>query len=238
MSSRTDTFLSLCLEQASKSTEMHFRDGCIIVRGVKIIGRGHNDFRPGYNGGSILKSGIAASGGRNARSPPIMASNAPLLQHAEIAGISRFVTCNLLSSFLVLNVHISTSSSAPGNNILQIETCRPYGVLTSDPTISALSLSGHVDSHASARSSQLLQKPQSCKLPGRSKRALRLRNLNSYVEAVCAGLHQGGKSQVQESRFESSPSQCSQEGRRRQQCGERDEEAEKDFEEQQQQEPS
>ncbi|KAL8791812.1 MAG: hypothetical protein Q9195_005621 [Heterodermia aff. obscurata] len=49
--SRNDTYLSLCLEQASLSP-LHYRHGAIIVRGGKVIGQGYNDYRSGYNGGA------------------------------------------------------------------------------------------------------------------------------------------------------------------------------------------
>ncbi|KAK7525637.1 uncharacterized protein IWZ02DRAFT_498780 [Phyllosticta citriasiana] len=39
---------------------MHFRHGCIVVRGGKIIGQGFNDYRPGFDGGA-LKTGRLAS---------------------------------------------------------------------------------------------------------------------------------------------------------------------------------
>ncbi|KAM3421443.1 hypothetical protein BST61_g1837 [Cercospora zeina] len=56
----TDNYLSLCLEEAAKSP-LHYRHGAIIVRGGKVIGRGHNDYRPGFNGGA-LKTGRIANG--------------------------------------------------------------------------------------------------------------------------------------------------------------------------------
>ncbi|KAI9877766.1 MAG: hypothetical protein M1830_002896 [Pleopsidium flavum] len=59
MSPRTDSYLSMCLEQASKSP-LHYRHGCIIVRGGKVIGQGYNHYRPGFNGGA-LKTGRLAS---------------------------------------------------------------------------------------------------------------------------------------------------------------------------------
>jgi hypothetical protein len=34
---KTDSYLTLCLEQAAKSA-LHYRHGCIIVRGGKVIG--------------------------------------------------------------------------------------------------------------------------------------------------------------------------------------------------------
>ena len=61
MSPRTDSYLSLCLEQASKSSQMQHRHGCIIVRGGKVIGRGYNDHRSGYDGGQTLRTGALAS---------------------------------------------------------------------------------------------------------------------------------------------------------------------------------
>jgi len=61
---KTDNYLNLCLEQAAKSP-LHFRHGCIIVKGGKVIGQGFNDYRPGYDGGA-LKTGrlSSASDGR------------------------------------------------------------------------------------------------------------------------------------------------------------------------------
>ncbi|KAK5169469.1 uncharacterized protein LTR77_005445 [Saxophila tyrrhenica] len=57
---KTDNYLTLCLEQAAKSP-LHYRHGAIIVRGGKVIGQGHNDYRPGYDGGA-LKHGRIAKG--------------------------------------------------------------------------------------------------------------------------------------------------------------------------------
>ncbi|KKY17304.1 hypothetical protein UCDDS831_g06472 [Diplodia seriata] len=53
---RSDHYLSLCLAQAALSP-LRYRHGCIIVRGGKVIGAGHNDYRPGYDGGA-LKTGV------------------------------------------------------------------------------------------------------------------------------------------------------------------------------------
>lgn len=53
--SRNDLYLSLCLVQASLSP-LHYRHGSIIVRGGKVIGKGFNDYRSGYNGG-VLSTG-------------------------------------------------------------------------------------------------------------------------------------------------------------------------------------
>ena len=70
MSPRTDSYLSLCLEQASKSS-LHYRHGCIIVSGGKIIGNGYNDYRRGYNGDALKTGKLAACSASN--SPAILA---------------------------------------------------------------------------------------------------------------------------------------------------------------------
>jgi deoxycytidylate deaminase len=59
MSPRHDTYMTLCLEQARQSS-LHYRHGCIIVRGGKVIGKGYNHYRPGFNSGA-LKNGRTAS---------------------------------------------------------------------------------------------------------------------------------------------------------------------------------
>ena len=61
MSPRQDAYMSLCLEQAAKSP-LHYRHGCIIVRGGKVIGRGFNHYRPGFNGGALKDGRIKLAG--------------------------------------------------------------------------------------------------------------------------------------------------------------------------------
>jgi deoxycytidylate deaminase len=52
---KNDQYLNLCLEQAAQSP-LHFRHGSIVVKGGRVIGQGFNDYRPGFDGGS-LKTG-------------------------------------------------------------------------------------------------------------------------------------------------------------------------------------
>jgi deoxycytidylate deaminase len=52
---KTENYLNLCLEQAAKSS-LRYRHGAIIVRGGKVIGKGYNDHRSGFDGGA-LKTG-------------------------------------------------------------------------------------------------------------------------------------------------------------------------------------
>ncbi|RYP57275.1 hypothetical protein DL769_009588 [Monosporascus sp. CRB-8-3] len=56
---KTDNYLNLCLEQAELSPLGH-RHGCIVVKGGKVIGKGFNDYRPGFDGGA-LKTGVLPS---------------------------------------------------------------------------------------------------------------------------------------------------------------------------------
>ncbi|RYP78435.1 hypothetical protein DL771_000620 [Monosporascus sp. 5C6A] len=56
---KTDNYLNLCLEQAELSPLGH-RHGCIVVKGGKVIGKGFNDYRPGFDGGA-LKTGVLSS---------------------------------------------------------------------------------------------------------------------------------------------------------------------------------
>lgn len=213
MSSRTDSYLSLCLEQASKSTRMQHRHGAIIVRGGKVIGQGHNDHRPGFDGGFTLKTGKLAAG----------ASSSPAIQALVHKNKARSKPSCLSSEPVVL--HLATTESSDLGGGCSANT--PFSQHSEMAAIlSALSLSSHTASYGSARSSQLMQKPGSFRLPGQGKRELRLRNLNSYVEAVCggqvsssaaaatesAGLQRASKASVQGSQFEPSSIQSNQEG--------------------------
>ncbi|KAK6440084.1 hypothetical protein LTR95_003689 [Oleoguttula sp. CCFEE 5521] len=57
---KTDNYLTLSLEQAAKSP-LHYRHGCVIVRGGKIIGQGYNDYRSGFDGGALKHGRVAGS---------------------------------------------------------------------------------------------------------------------------------------------------------------------------------
>ncbi|KAG6364920.1 hypothetical protein INS49_006524 [Diaporthe citri] len=61
---KTDQYLNLCLDQAALST-LHYRHGCVVVKGGKVIGQGFNDCRPGYDGGSVLKTGALPKAAAN-----------------------------------------------------------------------------------------------------------------------------------------------------------------------------
>lgn len=54
---KSDLYLNLCVEQAHRSP-LHYRHGAVVVKGGKIIGQGFNDYRVGYDGGRVLKTGV------------------------------------------------------------------------------------------------------------------------------------------------------------------------------------
>ena len=213
MSPRTDSYLSLCLEQASKSS-LHYRHGCIIVRGGKVIGQGYNDHRPGFSGAVTLKPGRLANGASN--SPALMAlkiSNSKFKLKSESKSKQTYQGGRTVAMDLA-----STGAREFGGGCLASSPLSMHSEMMA--IHSALSLSSNTASHGSARSSALLQKPGLSKLPSRGKRELRLRNLKSYVGAVygealaatasktAGGMQYSGKSQVQASQFEPSASQC------------------------------
>ncbi|KAK1067866.1 hypothetical protein LTR12_013492 [Friedmanniomyces endolithicus] len=170
---KTDNYLTLCLEQAAKST-LHYRHGCIIVRGGKVIGQGYNDYRPGYEGGALKHGKIAKCG----LDGPAMAElkekmkkqkNRPKEQQRHPQSRDTFVPCEGTGGGHQANVPLSMHSE-----MMAIH--------------SALAASGTMSSTALAS-----EKP--CfKLPRSDKRKARLRAeaLKRYVETVCSGVAETG----------------------------------------------
>lgn len=207
MSPRTDSYSSLCLEQASKST-LHYRHGCIIVRGGKVIGQGYNDYRPDFNGGGTLKTGRFATGASS--SPAILA----LKQGNKSKSKSKSRQSDQGVNPGVLSL-AAVETSNLGRGCLANSPLSMHSEMMAIQ--SALSLSSNATSYGSARSSTLMQKPGSYKLPGRGKRQLRLRNLKDYVDTICgeaigakvqtakqsASMQRGGEAQVRGSQFKS-----------------------------------
>ena len=191
---KTDNYLNLCVEQATKSP-LRYRHGAIIVRGGKVIGQGFNDFRPGFNGGA-LKTGRLSL--RSLDGPTIAAlekkhkPKSPL-EKPKKGSLTFTHFENMNGGGKLANTPLSMHS----------EMMAIHSALSASSTLASSAVS--------------YQKP--CfKLSGDSKRKSRLRRdaIKSYVEAVCrAALAQSttkqcyGQSQVQESRFEGSPSRSS-----------------------------
>ncbi|KAJ4377852.1 hypothetical protein N0V83_000682 [Neocucurbitaria cava] len=185
---KTDNYLNLCLDQATKSP-LRYRHGAIVVRGGKVIGQGFNDYRSGFNGGA-LKTGRLRLGSFPAiatlKKKSKVKRDLEELQEEATGAFTPFETLN--GGGKLANTSLSMHS----------EMMAIHSALTASSTMASSAMS--------------YQKP--CfKLLGDSKRKARLRRdaINSYVEAVCkAALNQStakqsyGQSQVQEWRFEGS----------------------------------
>lgn len=186
---KTDNYLTLCLEQAAKSP-LHYRHGCVVVRGGKVIGQGYNDYRPGYDGGA-LKHGRIAKGSFDG---PAIASLKEKLekqkdkpkekQQQQAESTSTFTPFEANGGGCYANTPLSMHS----------EMMAIHSALSASSTLSSTAAS--------------YEKP--CfKLPGSTKRKARLRRelLAAYVKTVCATSQRSGLPQVQECRFEASASQ-------------------------------
>jgi hypothetical protein len=158
MSPRQDTYLSLCLEQAVQSP-LHYRHGCITVRGGKVIGKGYNHYRPGFNSGAFKNGRLASTN--------ILAESKQKKKKHKSKHIQPSPKRANTTSF---------SGGSHGNNPLSMHS-------EMMAIRSALSLSAH-DTGSSARSTAWCEKP--CfKLPASGKRKLRLQRVHEYVKAVC-----------------------------------------------------
>ena len=203
MSTRRDFYLSLCLQQATKSP-LHYRHGCIIVRGGKVIGQGYNTYRSGFDGGA-LKHGNIVKG----QTGPLIHSEDYLKHDKKAKSKSKSGNKQASGNFTPFedlgNGHYANKPLSMHSEMMAIQ--------------SALSLSsGTQSSQMSARSAKSWQKPF-FKVQSASKRKARLRGLKAYVKAVCAkatktrnGKHYSGKFSLQESRFEPDSSQPSRGG--------------------------
>lgn len=164
MSPRQDSYLSLCLEQASKSP-LHYRHGCVIVRGGKVIGRGFNHYRPGFNGGALKNGRTKESGSVETQK---MKQKQKQHQSCGKDGIPSSLGGGSDAN-LALSMH---------SEMMAIR--------------SALSLSSH-PSGGSARATLWYETP--CfKLSGRGKREhlLRKQNIRQFVERVCKAAEKSG----------------------------------------------
>jgi len=185
---KTDNYLTLCLEQATKSP-LHYRHGCIVVRGGKVIGQGHNDYRPGFDGGALKHGRVASS-----------ALNGPALADMK-AKLKQRKANKLSSKEKEAAFERSGNGGGPQANT-------PLSMHSEMMAIhSALSTSSTMACSTGSR-----EKP-SFKLSRGDKKKERLRRdvLKSYVESICASAGTisacSGKLQVQECGFEGSASQ-------------------------------
>ncbi|KAK3066222.1 hypothetical protein LTR53_017520 [Teratosphaeriaceae sp. CCFEE 6253] len=173
---KTDHYLTLCLEQAAKSP-LHYRHGCVIVRGGKVIGQGFNDYRPGYDGGA-LKHGRVAKHGLDGRAMAELKERVkkqrdkrqekPQQQQEQPQSGNTFVPFEGNGGGHLANVPLSMHS----------EMMAIHSALAGSATLSSTAL---------AREKPCFKVPRSDKRKAR----LRAEVLKRYVEAVCGTAAQG-----------------------------------------------
>lgn len=217
---KTDNYLTLCLEQATKSP-LHYRHGCIIVRGGKVIGQGYNDYRPGFNGGA-LKTGRIAAGSFDG--PAILDLKEKHKQKKKQ---------KLEQQQQRTSSHTSGTTGSSVSSVTTTSTFTPFEALSGGGHLANTPLSMHSEMSAihsalaatTALGSSAFSCQQPCfKLPGLSKRkGERLRNgtqrdaIAEYVERICGTQAGTGKLQVQECGFERGACGSGGEVRQRQQ---------------------
>lgn len=186
---KADSYLNLCVEQAHLSP-LHYRHGCVVVKGGKVIGQGFNDYRPGYDGGSVLKTGVLPKAAvfldRNA-----IAKSKPDKRKSKSKSRSNqreeTPTSNAKSKFKpveALSGNCGGGHHANARLSMHSEMMAINSALTSSSTLAASTVS--------------CVKP--CfKLPGDSKRKResRKRTLTAYVRAVCLNAATGAEAQQQ-----------------------------------------
>ncbi|USW55189.1 Putative cytidine deaminase [Septoria linicola] len=180
---KTDNYLSLCLEQAAKSP-LHYRHGAIVVRGGKVIGHGHNDYRSGFNGGA-LKNGRIASGGYDGAAIAELKKKLKGKQKCKQQQQQQSQQDSSSSTF----VPFENTNAGGGHSVNQplsmhSEMMAIYSALNASSTLSSTTFS----------------REKLCfKLPRADKRKARLRRavLEAYVKAVCQTSAGTGKLQVQ-----------------------------------------
>lgn len=204
---RNDVYLSLCLEQASLSP-LHYRHGCIVVRGGKVLGKGYNDYRSGFNGGAQSTGRLSSAGASNALRAKKLGKHSTMAKKSAETSTKERKQPEALIAFGSRDHSNSSGGGALSNTPLSMHS-------EMMAINSALSLSSAIACQGTARSTQWLQKP--CfKLSGRSKQRARLQHLKTYADAICrvseeqiTATERRGGSHSEESRFEVSPPQLS-----------------------------
>lgn len=126
---KTDQYLNLCLDQAALST-LHYRHGCVVVKGGKVIGQGFNDCRPGYDGGSVLKTGVLPKAAANVKpdkpDPPKHKSDFKTVESIiGNCGGGHHANARLTmhSEMMAINSALSSCSTLAANTVSHVKPC-------------------------------------------------------------------------------------------------------------------
>lgn len=123
---KTDSYLNLCIEQAHLSP-LHYRHGCIVVKGGKVIGQGFNDHRPGYDGGSVLKTGALPKTAfplddcvrSNSKFKPVEA----LSDNCGGGGHHANARLSMHSEMMAINSALTSSSTLAASTVSHVKPC-------------------------------------------------------------------------------------------------------------------
>ncbi|KAI0842429.1 hypothetical protein F5Y06DRAFT_305983 [Hypoxylon sp. FL0890] len=182
---KTDYYLNLCLEQAELSP-LHHRHGCVVVKGGKVIGKGFNDYRPGYDGGGTLKTGRLPTKSFVAHKQKQHATMKEE-KHGPKDGFKPFEN---IVGLLAAGHHHANNSLTMHSEMMAINSA-----LESSSTSAAMTLSRFKPSSSPSRDSK-------------RKRQLRRNVVGEYARRVCYDtfglqVQQGaGQAQIAEWRFE------------------------------------
>lgn len=203
--------MSACLGEASKS-QLHYRHGCVIVRGGKVLGRGFNGYRPGFNGGA-LKTGQLAS----------VALDGPALIKLKLKHKAKSQCKDATIKETATFVPFEDNGLNGGGHIVNA----PLSLHSEMAAIvNALSNRSTFAAKAMLSKKRRFLPPNESKRRGKNPREA----LTAYIERVCVetpqspqALQYSNKLQVQELRFEASPSQSDQQQLQQVQRGEQEE---------------
>lgn len=197
---KSDSYLNLCIEQAHLSP-LHYRHGSVVVKGGKVIGQGFNDYRPGYDGGSVLKSGVL---------PKSVSPSVDSFTHDKDSDLPKSNLKNNTSKMKFKPVETVTGNCGGGHHAnsslsMHSEMMAINSALASSSTLAA-STAQHIKPCFKLFSDS------------KRKRELRRETLSAYVRAVCLDAACGanaqqqqqctGKTQTDEWRFELFASGC------------------------------
>ncbi|KAJ4413961.1 hypothetical protein N0V82_008213 [Gnomoniopsis sp. IMI 355080] len=164
---KSDSYLNHCIEQARLSP-LHYRHGSIVVKGGKVIGQGFNDYRPGYDGGNILKSGVLPKSAYPSAEPKKDNNSKSKFKPVEAVsgncGGSHHANASLSmhSEMMAINSALASSSTLAASTAQHIKPCfKVFG-------------------------------------DSKRKRELRREALAAYVRAVCLAAARGTHAQQQQ----------------------------------------
>lgn len=196
---KTDNYLNLCLDQAVLSP-LRYRHGCIVVKGGKVIGKGFNDFRPGYETGA-LKTGQLPK-----HSAPISKPKSEPGSKSESKSKSKSKSKQAASNFVAFETVGANGGGRFVNRALTLhsEMMAINSALASSSTLAASAVS------------RLKWNFKLSRVPSKSGRLQRKQSVRAYVQRACLtapgqNVQPGsGSIEDQEWRFEQAACRCDQ----------------------------